>query len=367
MNLKIIFRNIRLAVLLTLLLTVLLAISPASLGMAQQLDILTTTAMVGDVVKNVAGSCADVSVMMGPGVDPHLYKASAGDVRALRNADVIVYNGYFLEGQVGEVLDRFGRSKAVIALAEIVPVSNAPDASGNDASGNAGESAASEESSENLSGDTAGESELYTLLDLEDYGVDPHLWMDASYWLATALPLAEKLQAEAPNCEDDMLENALNYSARLAALDAWIKTSVATIPEEQRILVTAHDAFAYYARAYDLDVAAIQGISTSSEASISDIRATVDLVLERNIPAIFVESSINPATIEAVLAAVKNAGGDTVIGGSLYSDAMGDEGTAQGTYIGMLFSNTKEIVEALGGELQDVPEELMSWTERWGL
>ena len=336
-----------------------LLISFAAPAMAQ-VDILVTTAMAGDVVKNVAGSCADVSVMMGPGVDPHLYKASAGDVRALRSADIIVYSGYFLEGQVGEVLERLGRNKPVIALAEIVEVSNRPDDdSHSDANGQSEE--------EHDDSDSGNEEKAYELLDFDGYGVDPHLWMDVGYWSSTALPLAGLLQKEITDCEDDMLENARKYSEQLSSLDEWIRTSIASIPEEQRLLVTAHDAFAYYARAYEIDVAAIQGISTSSEASLSDIRETVDLVLDRNIPAIFVESSINPATIEAVLAAVQNDGGNAVIGGSLYSDAMGDEGTAYGTYIGMLYSNTTEIVNALGGELQDVPEELEGWLERWGL
>jgi len=323
-----------------------------------QLDILVTTAMAGDVVKNVVGSCADVNVMMGPGVDPHLYKASASDVRALRRADIIVYSGYSLEGQVGEVLDRFGRNTPVIALAEIVPVSNRPEDERH-----SNDDATSAEEHSNI-GDS---EEAFELLDFGSYSVDPHLWMDVGYWMQTALPLAKQLQKEAPNCEDDMLENALNYSAKLSALDDWIQRSIATIPDEQRILVTAHDAFAYYSRAYGIDVAAIQGISTSSEASLSDIRETVNMVLERKVPAIFVESSINPSTIEAVLAAVEDKDGDTVIGGSLFSDAMGDEGTAYGTYIGMLYSNTKEIVDALGGELQEMPEELVGWLELWGL
>lgn len=323
-----------------------------------QLDILVTTAMAGDVVKNVVGSCADVNVMMGPGVDPHLYKASASDVRALRRADIIVYSGYSLEGQVGEVLDRFGRNTLVIALAEIVPVSNRPE----DERHSNDEATRAEEHS-----NTGDSEEAFELLDFGSYSVDPHLWMDVGYWMQTALPLAKQLQTEAPNCEDDMLENALNYSAKLNALDDWIQRSIATIPDEQRILVTAHDAFAYYSRAYGIDVAAIQGISTSSEASLSDIRETVNMVLERKVPAIFVESSINPSTIEAVLAAVEDKDGDTVIGGSLFSDAMGDEGTAYGTYIGMLYSNTKEIVDALGGELQEMPEELVGWLELWGL
>ncbi len=344
----------------SLLMLIVLTIAMPAMA---QLDILVTTAMAGDVVKNVAGSCGDVSVMMGPGVDPHLYKASASDVRALRRADVIVYSGFSLEGQVGEVLERFGRTKTVIALAESVSVVNKPEDDGH------GSSDTSSDSSEEHSKDEeeVEKAEGYELLNFGTYSVDPHLWMDASYWLQTAMPLAEELSIEFPNCEDDMLENATIYAGKLSALHTWIIDSIATIPEEQRILVTAHDAFAYYARAYAIDVAAVQGISTASEASISDIRSIVDTVIERKVPAIFVESSINPATIEAVLGAVQDKGGETVIGGSLYSDAMGDDGTAYGTYIGMLYSNTKEIVEALGGELVEVPEELTGWLERWGL
>lgn len=294
-----------------------------------QVRVVTTIGMITDVVENVAENCVSVSTMMGPGVDPHLYQASARDVRTLQKADIIFYSGHHLEGQLGEVLERFGRNKPVVAVAE-----------------------------------TAIE-EKALLKVINSNSVDPHLWMDVSLWAKTAEVIAEALAKLVSKCTEQMQQNAIDYNNRLLALHKWVTESIASIPEEQRILVTAHDAFAYYAKAYDIEVAAIQGISTESEASLADIRGIVNIVADRNIPALFVESSINPATIEAVLAAVKNKNVETSIGGELFSDAMGEKGTFKSTYIGMIYSNTKTITEALGGQIAILPEELCSWKEFW--
>ena len=251
---------------------------------------------------------------MGPGVDPHLYKASAGDVRTLRDADLIFYSGYSLEGQLGEVLDGFARRTPVVAVSE----QGIPE--------------------ESLIAASSGA-----------YSYDPHVWMDVTLWSQTVDSIVSALGEAAPECADAITENAEAYKAQLAALNEWVAASIASIPETQRILVTAHDAFAYYGRAYDIEVEGIQGISTESEASLRDIRTVADTVAEREVPALFVESSINPRTIEAVLQAVQDRGFEASIGGQLFSDAMGEDGTADGTYIGMIYSNTRTVTEALGG------------------
>jgi manganese/zinc/iron transport system substrate-binding protein len=297
---------------------------------AQPLEVVTTIGMIGDVIENVGGDCVKVTTLMAPGVDPHLYKAGARDVHTLQNADVIFYSGYYLEGALGEVLEAFQKRKHVVAVAE------------------------------------AAVSKEQLLLEAGTTVVDPHLWMDASLWAETAEVIATTLSELSPACQNAPT-NASLYKTQLLALHEWMKTSIATIPETQRILVTAHDAFFYYSRAYRIDVASVQGISTQAEASIGDIRDTVNTVVNREVPAIFVESSINPRTIEAVLQAVRDKGVKTSIGGSLYSDAMGEAGTANGTYIGMLYHNTKMIVEALGGSVTPLPRELEPWMELWNL
>lgn len=297
---------------------------------AAPLKVLATTGMIADVAANVAGTCGEVEALMGAGVDPHLYQASAGDVRRFQTADAILYSGYSLEGQLGDVLEKFGERKPTVAMA---PVSIGPE----------------------------------HLIATDDvYGIDPHLWMDVSLWAMLAPTAALTLGETAPDCAVDMEARAVAYGAELAALHAWIEASIATIPEDQRILVTAHDAFAYFGRAYGIEVRGIQGISTESEAGIADIRAMVDAVVDEGVPAVFVESTINPRTIEAVIEGAADRGHELRIGGELFSDAMGAAGTAEGTYIGMLASNTVTIVNALGGEPAPWPPILDAWAERWG-
>ncbi len=304
------------------------AMAPSAMA---ELNVVATTGMIADVAENVVGDCGNVTAMMGAGVDPHLYQPSAGDVRLLSQADAILYSGYSLEGQMGEVLDKLGGRIATLAVA---PASIAPD-------------------------------QLITTQDI--YGIDPHLWMDASLWAHTAEKIAGTLSEIEPECAEDMQTNAEGYQAQLDSLHQWIESSIASIPDQQRVLVTAHDAFAYYGRAYDIDVEGIQGISTEAEAGIGDIRETVDLVVEREVPAIFVETTINPRTIQAVIESARDRGVEVTVGGELFSDAMGEPGTAEGTYIGMLHANTETITEALGGELRPLPEALHDWAQTWNL
>jgi manganese/zinc/iron transport system substrate-binding protein len=291
---------------------------------------LATIGMIADVAGNVAGSCAEIEALMGPGVDPHLYQASASDVRRFQDADVIFYSGYALEGQLGEVLRQFGKRKPTVAVS---PSSISP-------------------------------AELITVQDV--YGIDPHLWMDASLWQKIAPTIATALGELAPDCASEMSARAAAYVGQLEALHRWIRASIATIPEAQRILVTAHDAFNYYGRAYGIEVAGVQGISTASEAGVNDIRRMVDVVVERQVPAVFIESTINPRTIQAVVDAATERGQQIRIGGQLYSDAMGAPGTPGGTYIGMLVENTRTIVAALGGASPPLPGALADWAGQWG-
>ncbi|TDT43126.1 manganese/zinc/iron transport system substrate-binding protein [Halospina denitrificans] len=290
--------------------------------------VVTTIAMISDVARNVAGDCVQVTPLMGPGVDPHLYEARASDIKRLRDADAILYAGFSLEGQMANVLEKLGSRKPSLAVG---PAS-------------------------------FDESDL---ISHEDYAIDPHLWMDVGRWLQIVPSVTEQLVDIAPECEQAMRQRAEQYREELAALDGWIQESIASIPERQRILITAHDAFGYYGLAYDIDVKGIQGISTDSEAAIADIRDMVTTVVERNVPAVFIESTINPRTIESVIDGAGERGHSVRIGGELFSDAMGEEGTAGGTYIGMLRSNTVEIVEGLGGETASWPATLDGWKQRW--
>lgn len=298
---------------------------------SQPLRVVTTIGMLADVARNVGGNCVDVTAIMGPGVDPHLYKASARDVTAFRDADVILYSGYGLEGQLGDVLQRFSEQQPTMAVA---PASIQP-------------------------ADLLGMANLH--------GIDPHLWMDVSLWAKTVPTIATKITELAPACAEQVTANAQAYAAQLQALHGWIREAIGTIPAERRLMVTAHDAFGYYGRAYGIEVAGIQGISTESEAGIADIRDMARLVAERQVPVVFVESTINPRTIQAVVDAARQLGQDVDVGSQLFSDAMGAEDTHAGTYLGMLFANTRTITEALGGQAPPLPAALEAWGRSWEL
>lgn len=292
---------------------------------------VATVGMVGDTAATIGGACTDVVSLMGPGVDPHLYQATSGDVRELSRADLILYGGLTLEGQLGDVLERFGQRAPTLAVSE------------------------------------AGVPAERRIRVSSAYGVDPHVWMDVSLWAGTLDPVATLLSELAPACAADVRERTAAHAAELDALHAWIEQAVATVPEQNRVLVTAHDAFAYYGRAYGLQVVGIQGVSTDAEPSIADIRATAETIARTGVPAIFVETTINPRTIQAVRDATADLGTSVQMGGTLYSDAMGEPGTAEGTYIGMLRANTVAIVRALGGEVPPLPSALHDWAARYGI
>ena len=277
-----------------------------------KLDVVATTGMIADVARNIGGEHVSVYGMIGEGVDPHLYKPTAQDVKKLQAADVILYNGMKLEGKMGDVLAKIQKSgKAVSAVAESV----VPDP-----------------------------------LSEDDGHVDPHVWMDPKLWTGVASGIAKTLEKADPANAEAYQEGASAYSKELAALDEYALKTMATIPENRRVLVTAHDAFGYFARAFGLEVRGIQGISTESEAGVKDIEDLVTYLVDKKIPAVFVETSVSDKNIRALIEGTEAKGQTVKIGGSLFSDAMGEEGTYEGTYIGMIDHNVTTIVRALGGE-----------------
>lgn len=315
-------RNLIISMLLLLMLLALAACGGAGSGTengnaGETLQIVTTTGQIADAARHVGGDLVEVTALMGPGIDPHLYVASEGDVDRLVQADVILYNGLFLEAQMADVLRQIGERKPAIPVAERIPPEQ--------------------------------------LLPWANYAdeYDPHVWFDVSLWMQTVAAVRDALAEADPEHASVYAANAEAYLAELAALDAYVKEQAATVPAEQRVLVTAHDAFHYFGRAYGFEVRGLQGISTASEASTADVRGLADFIAERKIPAIFVETSVPVRNVEALQAAVRDRGGDVRIGGQLYSDALGSPDSGAGTYVGMVRHNIDTIVAALQGEVGD--------------
>ena len=273
--------------------------------------IVCTTGMIGDAVKNIVGDYAEVHTLMGPGVDPHLYKATHGDLVKFQEADIVVYNGLHLEGKMGEVLEKVGKKKPVIAVAERLD-------------------------KERLINNTTFQG-----------AYDPHIWFDVALWNNALLGLAEGLTSEVEAPVGVIMNNYNVYTAKLDSLHLAVKESIKTIPRQQRKLVTAHDAFAYFGKAYGIQVKGLQGISTLSEFGLRDVSELVDYIVENKIPSIYTETSVSKKSIEAVVVGVKAKGFEVQLGGSLYSDAMGENGTPEGTYIGMVNANVQKIVSGL--------------------
>jgi len=273
--------------------------------------VVCTIGMITDTVRNIAGDHVQITGLMGEYVDPHLYKATPSDLRLLRGADLIFYNGLHLEGRMGDVFVQMARDKPVIAV-----------------------------------GSGIDESRLREPPEFEGQ-YDPHVWFDVSLWMKVAEHIRDGLIQLKPSAKDSFAASADAYLAKLRDLDEYCRKQIASIPRERRVLVTAHDAFGYFGRAYDIEVMAIQGISTDSEAQISKVNALVDTIVRRKIPAVFVESSVSQKTIEALVQGAAGRGHQIKIGGELFSDAMGKEGTPDGTYIGMVRHNVDTIVKAL--------------------
>lgn len=276
------------------------------------LKIVCTTGMVADLARNVGGKHVEVTALMGAGVDPHLYKASPGDLSLLSGADAVFFSGLHLEGKMTEVFASLAREKPAVEVTKSVPQDQ--------------------------------------ILMAEGEAHDPHVWFDVSLWSQAANSVRDELAAFDPVHADDYKANTAAYQARLAKLHEEAKTSLAAIPKEQRVLVTAHDAFRYFGRAYDIEVRGIQGISTDSEAGVKQINDLVTFLVQRKIKAVFVETSVSDQNIRSLLEGASARGHKVVIGGELFSDAMGDEGTPEGTYEGMVRHNVDTIVKALGNE-----------------
>jgi len=270
--------------------------------------IVCTTGMVADLAKNIAGERAKVTHLMGAGVDPHLYKSSPGDVAELMSADVVFYSGLHLEGKMTDVFEQLAKTKPVVPIAENIP-------------------------HEHL---------------LDDGGLhDPHVWFDVSLWLQAAKQVTKTLAEFDPAKKAEYEERERVLAQRLTDLDAFCKTELAKIPAERRVLVTAHDAFRYFGKAYQIEVRGIQGVSTDSEAGVKQINELVDFLVQRKIKAIFVETSVSEQNVKSLLEGCKAQGHEVVIGGELFSDAMGEDGTPEGTYEGMIRHNVTTIVKAL--------------------
>lgn len=286
----------------------LMSIALAGRARAASPSIIATTAMIADAARRLTG--AEVPALFGPGMDPHSHRPTRSDILALSRADLILWHGLNLEAQLAEVLAELSSRKTVVAVAERLP-------------------------KELLRGDPAYADRP-----------DPHVWMDPALWQQVVAEVGRTLQAAGL----DVTAAATTYADEISALGAWSAKALATVPEERRVLVTAHDAFGYFGRAYGWQVEGIQGISTESEAGLARISALVDMLVQRKIPAVFVESSVSDRAIRALIEGAAAQGHDVAIGGELYSDAMGAEGSYEGTWIGMIDHNVTTITRALGGE-----------------
>lgn len=280
---------------------------------AAPIRVVATVGMVGDMVKAVGGERVQVRTLMGPGVDPHLYKPTRDDVSALMDAQVVFHGGLMLEGKMTETLERMGRRKPVVAVTSGLPADRVIHPQG--AEGHP----------------------------------DPHVWMDVSLWGACGAVVAETLARADPAGAEGYRSRAAAWARECGALHEYGKRVLATVPEKSRILVTSHDAFRYFGRAYGLRVEGVQGISTESEAGLQRIRELVGLVSENGVQAVFVESSVPRKSIEAIVEGAKARGHTLRVGGELFSDAMGNAGTWEGTYLGMLDHNITMVARALGG------------------
>ena len=278
---------------------------------SEKILVTTTTNVITDLVENIGGDRVLVTGLMGPGVDPHLYRPSASDVKKLQDADIVFYNGLDLEGKMGDIFVKIGREGTSVWAV-----------------------------SENIS------SESLLSLDTEGH-FDPHIWWDVELWMEAAKVVATGLSEHDPENSQIYEKNLEEYLDLLHHLKEESLEKLDSIPKEQRVLVTAHDAFQYFGNAYGLEEMAIQGWSTDSEAGIKEIQNLADHIAERKINALFVETSISPATIEALKAAIQDKGHDVIIGGELFSDAIGEKGTHEGTYVGAFTHNVDTIVQAL--------------------
>lgn len=276
-----------------------------------KISIVATTGMIADAVRQIGGDSVQVTGLMGPGVDPHLFKPTQGDVSRLTEADLILYNGLHLEGKMQDVLERLASRKAVVAVSKNIP------------------------------------EETLIMLNEPRGAPDPHIWFDVSLWSEAVKTISQTLQSQDTANASYYQQRTETYLRELAKLHREVEEQIGSIPEEQRVLVTAHDAFSYFGRAYHIEVRGLQGISTLAEYGVQDISRLVDYISSRNIKAVFVESSVPRKALEAVVEGSRQRGHPLRIGGSLYSDALGAADTEEGTYTGMVRHNVGTIVSSL--------------------
>jgi len=315
------------------------------------MHVVCTTGIVADLVRNVGGDHIRVSTLMGPGVDPHLYKPTPGDVRRLTAADAVFYNGLHLEGRLADLLGRLDRWKPSTAVTQGLLDESSSAGHGGHAQNSpptdiAAESVGTRGAAVAQSGSTDGSIGRSRLM--ESGGVhDPHVWMDVSLWADCALTVAEALARLDPERAGEYRQNAAAYRASLLELHDRCRQMLAEIPARRRVLVTAHDAFAYFGAAYDVEVRALQGVSTAAEADLGNVNQIIDLLAERGIKAVFVESSVPVKNIRALIEGCAARGHRVVIGGELLSDSLGPPGSRGETYRGMIEYNVETIVHAL--------------------
>ncbi len=287
----------------------------------QPLDVVATTGMIADTAERIGGDAVTIKALMGPGVDPHAYRQTRTDIVAMAQADLVLWNGLYLEAQMEDVLADISRRTTVRAVAEAVPTENR--------------------------------------IAHDDYAdrYDPHVWMDPELWQVVALEIRDAMIEVAPERRDLFEANAEAFLEELEALDAYSEQVLSSVPEPARVLLTAHDAFNYFGRAYGFEVVGIQGISTESEAGLNRTTELVDMLVDRGISSVFVESSVSDRSIRALVEGAAARGHEVRIGGELFSDAMGAPGRYEGTYVGMIDHNVSTIAGGLGGA---VPERGMN-------
>ncbi len=308
-------RALSILILLPILTLLLAACAPAAdAGDDGRLNVVATTGQIGDAVRFIGGDAIVARTLLGPGIDPHTYVATEGDLRTFQRADVIFYNGLHLEAQLERVLEQIGQRSGTTVVAL---------------------------------GDRLDEARLLSWEPASGFPHDPHIWNDVQLWKDVVAQIGATLAEVDPANAEQYRSNTQSYLAQLDELDAYIRAESARIPPERRVIVTAHDAFGYFGAAYGLEVVGLQGISTDTEAGLRDIQQLVEFIVARGIKAVFVESSVPRRSIEAVVQGAAQRGHTVRVGGELFSDALGEAGTPEGTYLGMVRHNVDTIVNAL--------------------
>ena len=290
-----------------------MALSTTPALAAEKLHVTATTGMIADAARQIGAENAIVKGLMGPGVDPHAYRQTRTDILALTRADLVLWHGLYLEAQMDAFLRSLALDRRVMAVAEAVP------------------------------------TKLLISHDVYAEKFDPHVWMDPDRWAYVVAAVRDVMINIEPEFTAPLTANAEQHLADIATLSAYAKDVLATVPPEQRVLVTAHDAFNYFGQAYGFEVVGIQGISTESEAGLNRVAELVDLLVNRKVRAVFVESSVSDRNVRALIEGAASKGHTVIIGGQLFSDAMGPDGTYEGTYLGMIDHNVTTITRALGG------------------